>query len=283
LLHFIARPLFVSPGSFPDNISCELYHDLVAHDINEQLAYQLVEMARKKIAPQGKESKALMTGAVKCLLSEMISVSHPDQETASNDRPGARTIAAFIGPTGVGKTTTVAKLAARHALDKKRKVLLVTLDTYRIAAVEQLKVYAGIIGVPIEIATTIGELDRILRENFKKDLILIDTIGCSQKDIARMSELAEYLHTATEIEKHLVLSATTKSIDLQEIIDRFSLFGLTNLVFTKLDETATFGPILNELVRTRKPLSYFTNGQRVPEDLRVPTPQDVADLVISAN
>lgn len=265
----------------PDGASHAVFCELLANEVDEALACQLIDRAKAELEGPGRSDRGHWAHAVRRLVSDMISVTPPEGAPSISGDPD-RIVAAFVGPTGVGKTTTIAKLAARHALEFGRKALLVTLDTYRIAAIEQLRTYAGIIGVPVEVTPDVAGLDRVLSQNVKKNVVLIDTSGCSPREASRMSALAGYLDSHPHIEKHLVLSATTKPIDLQEVIDRFSIFGPTRLLFTKLDETSTFGPILNELVRTRKPLSYFTDGQKVPEDLRIPTAGDVADLVISS-
>lgn len=282
LIHSLERPFTTPANLFPDATSYEIYHTLISNDVNELLAYKIVDGARSKLSPDKRLDKAALAQTVKALLCDMVMIS-PIEEGKPDPQGVRRQIALLIGPTGVGKTTTIAKLAARYALEKRLKVLLVTLDTYRIAAIDQLKVYAGIIGVPLEVASTVQELDRAIKQNSDKDIVLIDSAGCSQRDVARMNDLAAYLQNASDIQRHLVLSATTKPIDLHEIIEKFGLFAPNKLLFTKLDETSTFGPILNELVRTNKPLSYFTNGQKVPEDLGVPTSRQVAELIVNAN
>jgi flagellar biosynthesis protein FlhF len=195
----------------------------------------------------------------------------------------AKKVVAFVGPTGVGKTTAAAKLAARLALEMKKKVVLLTTDTYRIGAVEQLKTYAGLMGLPFRVVAQASELGQVIHENRQRDYILIDTAGRSQRDLGAVQDLMQALQESTEIECHLVMSATTKPLDMREIVDRFGVCNPDHLLFTKLDETSTFGPIFNELVRTQKPLSYIADGQRVPEDLHAVRGDQIVDIVLNAH
>ena len=190
------------------------------------------------------------------------------------------TAAIFLGPTGVGKTTTIAKLAATFTLGEHKKVRLITLDTYRIAAADQLKTYGQIIGVPVQVVSSVAELKEALSTTGDTDRVLIDTTGHSPRRVSEFAELAKYLRERQEIEKHLVLSATTKSEDLREAVVGFECFAPDKFIFTKLDETSRYGGIANELIATGRPLSYLTDGQKVPEDLIAPTPESVADLLV---
>ena len=157
-----------------------------------------------------------------------------------------------------------------------RWVRLITLDTYRIAAPEQLRTYGEIIGVPVEVVSSVSELSEAMSTAAGMDRVLIDTTGHSPARVSQFAELAQYLSEKQEIEKHLVLSATTKSEDLREAVSGFECFAPDKLVFTKLDETSCYGGIVNELIASGKPLSYLTDGQKVPEDLITPTPSSVA-------
>jgi len=189
-------------------------------------------------------------------------------------------VVAFVGPTGVGKTTTIAKLAAIFALFEERKVALVTADTYRIAAVEQLKTYAKIIGIPIEVVFTPQEIRRAIERHLDAELILIDTAGRSHYDNMKMSELKSYIESSSPDEVHIVLSLNTKYRDLEEIIKRFGCIPLHKMVLTKLDETATFGNILNLARDFSIPISYVTNGQDVPKDIEVADPSKLAEVIL---
>ncbi len=192
-------------------------------------------------------------------------------------------VVAFVGPTGVGKTTSLAKLAAHLALQKKMKVVLMTLDGYRIGAVEQLRSYAGLMGIPFRFVADVSELPQIIEENSQRDYILIDTAGRSPRDLSAMQRLADFLQRSEHIERHLVLSASTKPSDMRKTMDQFEICRPGHLLFTKLDETSTPGPILNELVRTQKCFSYYTDGQRVPDDLHAAPMEHFMEFVFQRN
>lgn len=189
-------------------------------------------------------------------------------------------IVALIGPTGVGKTTTLAKIAARFVLEQGVDAALITADTYRISAVEQLKTYSDIIGLPLEIVYTPQELQTALHKFRQKDLVLIDTAGRSQHNEFQMKELVDFLAANPRIERHLVMSATTKNRDAADILEKFSVCDPDCIVFTKTDETASVGMILNLLYQKEVALSFLTNGQSVPDDIVPATPEALADLLL---
>jgi len=188
---------------------------------------------------------------------------------------------ALIGPTGVGKTTSIAKVAANYMLSGGRKVVLATIDNYRIAAVEQLKIYGRIMNMPVEVARAPAELSEIFNRHADADLILVDTAGRSPRDDMRQQELAVFLDPALGIENHLVLSATTGETELYTVIDRFAHLNLHGLVVTKLDECDFPGQIVNLGVQGGYPLSLLTNGQKVPEDLLPSEPREVAKEILN--
>ena len=185
--------------------------------------------------------------------------------------PPHKKILMFVGPTGVGKTTTIAKLAARYAykLSSRHKVGIITLDTYRIGAVEQLMTYAKMMRLPIETVVDPNDFEEALNALRHNDYILIDTVGSSQHDKEKIEKLSRFLKVDTfaEININLVLSAVTKYEDLMDIYKNFSLLPIDTLVFTKLDETRTYGNVFSLLLETKKPVSYFSIGQEVPDDL----------------
>ncbi len=180
----------------------------------------------------------------------------------------ARQIIALVGPTGVGKTTTIAKLAAIHALDHNRAVALLSLDTYRIGAIEQLRTYAGIMNLPLHVATTADEAREGLELFRNAELVLIDTVGRSQRDEAHLNALHAAL-APLNAQVYLVLSATADTAVLEESFMRFRIFDPEALIWTKVDEAVRFGNCVNLCMRHPLPIAYFTTGQRVPEDIRV--------------
>jgi len=187
----------------------------------------------------------------------------------------------FVGPTGVGKTTTIAKLAADFTLRQKKKVALATLDTYRLGAVDQLRIYGDIIKIPVETAHNRDELRAIVRKHADKDLLLIDTAGKSPKDTAYSEQLKGMLRDLGDVETQLVLSVTTQEKIFQESVKQFSALGIDRVLFTKMDEGMSFGPLFNFSLRTRIPFSYFTMGQRVPEDIEVANREKVIKLIFN--
>lgn len=187
----------------------------------------------------------------------------------------------LIGATGVGKTTTIAKLAAEAITQSGARVALMTIDTYRIAAVEQLKVYGEIMGLPVEVVLSPEQLQEAFRRHRDKDLILIDTAGRSPRDSMRIDELNEFLGQGSEVENCLVLSAPTDERLQQQTLDAFSTLPLSRLIFTKLDETDRCGALINVPTRSNLPLAYLTNGQQVPEDLLLAEPKSVAEMVMA--
>jgi flagellar biosynthesis protein FlhF len=190
---------------------------------------------------------------------------------------------AFVGPTGVGKTTTIAKLAARIALRARKRVELITLDTYRIAAVQQLKTYAEIIGAGFHVARSLVELDALTRRFTGKATVLIDTTGRSPHDLADQMEPADYLRGNQMLMKCLVLPATLNLADAQIALDKFALYGANRLVLTKLDETVQPGVAVSVAAQAGMPLVYLCAGQRVPEDLERATPKSFAARIVRNN
>jgi flagellar biosynthesis protein FlhF len=186
----------------------------------------------------------------------------------------------LVGPTGVGKTTTIAKLAAHYRQHERRSVALITLDTYRIAAVEQLRMYADLIGVTTDVALTRGDAVRCIARRNDADLILVDTAGRSPGDRAGMTEVHDMLSLNHPVEVHLVLSATTRERDLMQYTNHYRGIPFNRLLFTKLDETTGVGGAFDLMRKTGVPLSYFSVGQRVPEDLEVARPERLAELLL---
>ncbi len=256
----------------------ELYGDLVANDVDPMIALRLCEYTLRTLQEHGNGEDVNPEQArlfMRRVIADFIPVASPIQLEAGRMR-----VAALVGPTGVGKTTTIAKLAAYAKLELKQKVALLTLDTFRLAAVDQLQQYAQILQVPIHVALTVEDLRSALRFYQDRALVLIDTPGHNPKDTEVLAQLRRFLDELPEVETHLVLSATTKPRDMAEVAHRFEPLNPQRLVFTKLDETSTFGPILSTLVRVKKPLSYLGTGQEVPQDLELATSRRVADLIL---
>lgn len=191
-------------------------------------------------------------------------------------------IVLFIGPTGVGKTTTIAKLSSKLILEQKKKIAILTADTYRISAVEQIKTYASILSIPVEVLYEKEEVEKILPKYKDYDYILVDTAGRSHKNKDRMDDLKEFMEGFSQysISVYLVLSATTKYKDLKKIVALYEDISECNLIFTKLDETDAIGNILNIKLDTGMSLSYISYGQNVPDDIEIMNPQVIAKQVL---
>lgn len=172
-----------------------------------------------------------------------------------------------LGPTGVGKTTTIAKMAARAVLEKKKKVGFITTDTYRIAAIEQLKTYAGLLQAPVEIVYNATDYENAIQKLSHLDLIFIDTAGRNYKETKYVDDLQRLIQFDEEAESFLVLSMTAKEKDMSTIIEQFHQLPIEKFIFTKLDETNSIGAMLNLMIKYNKGLAYYTNGQEVPEDI----------------
>jgi flagellar biosynthesis protein FlhF len=189
-------------------------------------------------------------------------------------------VLALVGPPGAGKTATLAKLAVRYGLVGRRSTRILSLDNHRVGASEQLRVYAGILGVGFQSVDSAQALAQAIEESRNKRLILIDTPGFARNDFESAGELAHFLATNAHVEPHLVLPASMRAADVERAAESFDCFRPRKLIFTKLDETGSFGPILNIAVRTGKPVSFVTTGQRVPEDLEPASCARIVDLIL---
>jgi flagellar biosynthesis protein FlhF len=259
------------------NLSDELldFHLLlVQQHVSEDLAKEIIQRINNELRNDELNNKELIREVLKKTLANMIKRSDP----IVVDKPGKKV--AFIGPTGVGKTTTIAKLAANFALQQGKSVGLITIDTYRIAAVEQLRIYADIINIPLEVVLTSYEMKKSLEKLKDKDLILIDTAGRSQNNKMQMSELKAFLEVINPDETHLVLSTITNYQNVMDTIDKFKFLDFDKLLFTKLDEAVNFGLILSVITKVSKSMSYLTMGQNVPDDIEIGDSRYIAELIL---
>jgi flagellar biosynthesis protein FlhF len=253
----------------------QLFTDLLDSDLGEELARELVERVRTETRGSQLDDLAMVKARLARMIEAEVRVAGPIRIT-----PGRCRLVALVGPTGVGKTTTIAKLAANYRLKEKRRVGLITVDTYRIAAVEQLRTYADIIDLPMQVVSTPREMREAVGRMDKLDMILLDTAGRSPKDEVRIQELRAFLTEADADEVHLVLSSVASARVLEQTAERFAAVGTTSLVLTKLDEATGLGNILSLVRTSRLPLSYLTNGQNVPDDIEVAESTRVARLIL---
>jgi len=260
---------------FPDCLA-SLYRQIVGNGVEGNLALKIIGEIRESLSEGEIKKDERVKDSLSEILNRLVRVSG-----ATGVKKGRQRVIAFVGPTGVGKTTTIAKIAAKQALEEKRKVGLITMDTYRIAAIEQLKTYAKIIGIPVEVVLHGNKIKRAIEAHRDKDIILIDTAGKNHKNRPQMSELNTFLNAPAPIETHLVLSATTKEEDISDIYNKFKVIHIDRLLFTKLDESSTFGSIFNQAVYSKVPLSYFTTGQKVPEDIEPATRERLLNMILN--
>jgi len=242
--------------------------------VSENLVKRLMSHVQQDLSPEEWGDDPQVYAQIEASVCRICGETGPIQPGVDKPR-----IVAIIGPTGVGKTTTIGKLAAGFSIVDKRKVALITADTYRVAAVEQLKTFGEIIGVPVEVVMTPAELLKALDRHTDKELIFIDTAGRSPHDDLHMSELRAFLNKATPDLTMLVMSATTQLTDQLRIYERFEALS-SHLIFTKLDETASAGSLISFLEQTTLPTAYLTNGQNVPYDIEVATPNSLAHFVL---
>ncbi|UII57428.1 flagellar biosynthesis protein FlhF [Cytobacillus spongiae] len=185
-----------------------------------------------------------------------------------------------VGPTGVGKTTTLAKIAAECVIKHKKKVAFITTDTYRIAAIEQLKTYASILNIPIEVCYNLEDFKKAKEAFSDYDIVLIDTAGRNFRNQQYVEDLKKIIDFKSDMQTFLVLSLTSKQRDMMEIYKQFSLITIDQFIFTKTDETESYGAILNMITQYNKGVAYLTNGQNVPDDMIPASPKVLTNLLL---
>ncbi|MEW6447621.1 MAG: flagellar biosynthesis protein FlhF [Bacillota bacterium] len=242
-------------------------------EVEEEIITELIAPLEKDMAPDHLQQDEVIEVLLLNRITQMVEPNYGDS--------GAARVVLFVGPTGVGKTTTLAKLAAQYRLFYEKDVTLVTIDTYRIGAVEQLKSYAEIIGIPLEVVMTPAELSQVLHNHAHADFILIDSAGRPSKNIEQVLELKRFIDAITQPhDVYLVLSCNTKYRDLLRVAEDFGRLNYNKLIFTKLDETESPGVILNLIYRLGLPAVYVTDGQSVPDDIESLYPKKVAKLLL---
>jgi flagellar biosynthesis protein FlhF len=255
----------------------KLLHDtMLDNEVDEKYAREIVEEIEQINKPNMPFDYALANIYQKMILK----FGKPDCITPASN--GIKMVF-FIGPTGVGKTTTIAKLASIFRVDQKKKVALLTADTYRIAAAEQLRIYANILEVPFRIIYTVEEIGKAMEDFKDYDYILVDTAGHSHQNTTQKESMGNFIHSVddkVDREVYLVLSATTKYRDLISITDSYKEIADFKLIFTKLDETTTLGNLLNLKLYTGASLSYVTYGQNVPDDIEEFNPQSTVKKLL---
>lgn len=242
-----------------------LYNTLLDNEVDEKYINQLMD-DMEKVLKNGNNVNYLISNVYQKMI---LKLGQPSQITAGKKRPK---VVFFIGSTGVGKTTTIAKIASQLKLEQKKEIALVTMDTYRLGAKDQLEEYASILQIPMKVILKPSQISEEIEKLKKFDVVLVDTSGFSHRNNEmreNVVELLDSLDEKFEREIYLVLSATTKYKDLKEIVDSYKSFTTFNMIFTKLDETSSFGNIFNLKLYSECNLSYVTNGQNVPDDIEV--------------
>ena len=247
--------------------------------VSERRAVALIERAAQSIKP-GLDKAERLTLMKKRVMQYCLSQIRVEDMFKEDPMMGAPHIAAFVGPTGVGKTTTIAKRAAQLSFTRKLRVGLISIDNYRIGAFEQLKAYASIMGLLCVPAFSEKDLSDALDRMSRMDVVLIDTAGHSHFDKEKLSEVGRLIQGDRGISVHLTLSVTSELINMKEAASAFSILNPDSYVFTKIDESKRCGKILDQIMDFNLPVSLITNGQKVPEDLIVPDKQNLLKIIL---
>ncbi len=257
------------------------YLSMIESEVARELADQIVGEVRAELSLEQLESdENAVSKAVLSRLEALIPVAEAPPIASGESKDGRPRTIALVGPTGVGKTTTIAKLAAIYKLREGKKVGLITTDTYRIAAVEQLRTYANIIGIELRVVLTPREMEAACAAHSDCDVLLIDTAGRSQRDTTRLDDLKEFLATADPHETHLVLSGASSESVIVESAQRFAVAKPDRVIFTKLDEMVNFGVLVNTARTIGAQLSYVTTGQEVPDHIERSSANRLARLIL---
>lgn len=253
----------------------ELYLHLVQQEIEPKTARELIKETRDVLGDSPRN--VAVTDKVQELIEAELAPAWERGFSGRNNR-----ILTFVGPTGVGKTTTIAKLATQKSVEEGRSVALITADTFRVAAADQLRIFADLLDLPLEIVYTPTEMKRAIEKFSRYDYIYIDTTGRSQKDTENLHAINRMIKAANADEIHLLLSASTSRGTLLKAAEEFSLFNITDVLVTKMDEAETVGSLYSLFRNYQWPISYFTNGQNVPEDIFVASATAYCNLLLGA-
>jgi len=264
-------------GRVPSSLS-KVYYHLISAGVSKQRACALIEELKSDSRAEDPENYHYTLAAVEDMMKRSIASSY--RNTGRNTKK--KRISTFVGPTGEGKTTTLAKLAARCLFEDKLNVGIITMDTYRIGAVEQLKRYADIMDIPMEVASEKRELKKVLNKFTDKDVILVDTPGKSCGDESYLLKLKKCFAMDFSMETNLVLSMTSSQESMMDAVERFGIVNYNNIIFTKMDDSKKFGSIYNVIDHAGKPVFYVANGQNVPQDLNKMDPAKLARLIVGS-
>jgi flagellar biosynthesis protein FlhF len=282
----ISQTLKQTLGSFRDNKAAihhqpnidritSLGHLLKNIGLQEDIIRHITDVLCQEIPnSETPQDSFRMESLARGLLQRLVKTSGPIELGSQKPK-----YVALVGPTGTGKTTTIAKLSAEMLLKRKRKVGLITIDTYRVGALDQLNAYAGIMNIPVKSASTFEQMRKAIVQYQDQDVVFIDTAGFSHHDLEHLQLLSAFLVQVENPEIHLVISVNTNEKELIHISQNFHLLHYGHLLFTKLDESSYLGTLFNHMIYTGKPISYLTTGQKVPEDIELATPASIVRMM----
>jgi len=276
MMHILAsRTGGIAEPDLPENLLL-LYQQMKFSGLEERFSRRLVMEAQLNMTAEDTENFAYVKIFIARMLMKIIKITRGMEGLKPRQK-----IVALLGPTGVGKTTTLAKIASEQMLKYKRKVALISVDTNHSSAAEQIRSFAKKIKVPFSVAKDKAEMNRVIDSYESYDSIIIDTDGCSQRNEKQLYEMREIFDERGRIHNALVLSATSKDSDMSEVTRKFGCMPIDSIIFTKLDESASYGSLFNHAIRFKKPLSYLTVGQKVPEDIEVASKERMVDLLLN--
>ena len=265
----------ITDPDLPENLLL-LYQQMKFSGMEERFSRRLVMEAQLNMTTEDIENFAYVKIFIARMLMKIIKITRGMEGLKSTQK-----IVALLGPTGVGKTTTLAKIASEQILKYKRKVALISVDTNHSSAIEQIRSFAKKIKAPFSVVKYKDEMNRIIDSYKGYDSIIIDTDGCSQRNEKQLYEMRDIFDERGRIHNALVLSATSKDSDMSEVTRKFGCMPIDSIIFTKLDESASYGSLFNHAIRFKKPLSYLTVGQKVPEDIEVASKERMVDLLLN--
>jgi flagellar biosynthesis protein FlhF len=251
----------------------EFYNLMVKNGVDDIIAYKFLKKIEKRA------SSGLTSNHIKNLITQLMSELVPVEKNYFSSIN--RKVLALVGPTGVGKTTTIAKIAANLSLKMKKSVALITIDNFRIGAVEQLRTYAEIVDIPLRVASTPSELEHIINECRDYEYVFVDSMGRSQFDTEQIGDLLQFMEVSPDIKVALVMSMSSNHMEMNDTYDRYSKLMPEYLIFTKLDETRYFGPLVNLPIKKKTPLMLLSKGQNVPDDMEIPDGRKIAGMILN--
>ncbi len=281
LMHTVCRANLSNPEGPLAGPLMEAAGEFVEAGLAEETVHELLDAVRR--TPEfAAAAETPNPGAALRRLTRLELLSRLIADSRVGTAAGGPKVVAFVGPPGAGKTTALVKIAATYAVQAQKPAQIISADTFRVAAADQLRSYAAILGVGFQLFDTVGGVAYAIEEHHHKDLILIDTPGFGPHDLDIGEELAAFLRLRTDIDVQLTLPATMKASDLRRTVFRFERFRPTKLIFTKMDETDSPGTVVSEVLHAGLPVSFLANGQQIPEDMTEATAEALADLVIPA-